>query len=295
MGGEIGAQDFHQGLGELEAVSGSIAQARTIGFDLKAGDIALRSAVTLDGVTTAKERLRGHGNARAGRGRKAFELKESTEALRTAQKLGVSAETALGDPAQAACIDIGRLIERFVTVREIERRVEIAKLDACLGMAVAVEVDEKGDAELLHRCGAGLSDEVVVLGPGVLCLRVVLSGLGKRAVCIELAAVEAADDEMRLVAGLVMNDGCNGACEFLSEGVGIDNTTGAVRDVGGLEMAAVRCGNDEWEIARNVLDEAVASEDAGARREICCRTDARSEQCEDGKQGSHWQTRNLQG
>ena len=287
MGFEISVQNHEQGPCKSNTILRRIPQARAIGFDLYASDVCFALAVAGDGITAAKKGLGWHRHAGAGSRGKSLFFKQCSKAQRAAQEVNVTSITSLNDPTKAAGFDGCCRIERFVTIRQIECAMQIAKLHSRISMPVTMQINQKRNTKLPYRSFTGGFDKCMVLTPRLLRQCITLRCLIDFAVCIQLAAVQATDHNMNVTSCFRMNYRRNRPCQFLRVRIDVRHSVGPIRNLLGFQSATVRRGDNQREIAGDVLNEVVLPKDAGSRHGIFRMTGENHANDNDGEQWLH--------
>jgi len=284
---EISVQAQEQGPCKSDTILCRITQARAIGFDLYASDVFFALAVAGDGITAAKKGLGWHRHAGAGSRGKSLLFEQCSEAQRAAQEVNVASITSLNDPTNAAGFDGSCCIERFVTIRQIECAMQIAKLHSRIGMTVAVQIDQKSNAELLHRCFTGCFDKRVVLLPRLLRQCIALRCFNDFTIRIQLAAVQTADHKMNVTSCFCMNYRRNRPRQFLRVRIDVSHSVGPIRNLFRGQSATVGRGDNQRQIAGDILNEVMLPKDASSRHGIFRTTGESHANENDGEQGLH--------
>src|ERR1035437_9127819 len=121
-------------------------------------------------------------------------------------------------------------------------------------MALSVEIDVKALAGVRQHVAAGGLDEALVIVPCLSGAGLVAGSFLNLAIAIDLAALQATNNDVGIMPKAVMKHLPHRPCQFFSISVGGEFTLLTVGDLPRLQRAAMRRGDNQRHIPRDILD-----------------------------------------
>src|SRR5947208_1461513 len=137
---------------------------------------------------------------------------------------------------------------------------QVAELQTLLRMPVPMQVDIQAAARAFNDRLLRRVDKALKLAPGLLGVCVARRGFNDFAVAVHFSATDAADDDVWPMATARVQLFPNGPRQLLRVRIKGKRALLAIGKLFGLFTPAVRRGQDERQVARQVLDVAIAAE-----------------------------------